>query len=110
MSGFNIKRIFQQIMIKTWLNVVFNPKLRKHTFSARSGKNSAKRFFQVTMEQNTLFKKELYSLTGFDAKSHFLKRNGENLGKRGFECTIKQNTLFKKELYAICEFDAKRIF
>ena len=68
-------------------NAVFNPKLRKHTFhekvvfhewvwckvhfSARSGKNSATCFFQVTMEQNTLFKKELYSLSGLDAKSIF---------------------------------------
>ena len=87
MSGFNIKSIFQQEMMKTWQNAVFNPKLRKDTFQekvvfhewiwckahllARSGKNSAKRFFQVTMEQNTLFKKELYSLSGFDAKSIF---------------------------------------
>ena len=32
MSGFNVKRIFQQEMIKTLQNAVLNPKLKKHTF------------------------------------------------------------------------------
>ena len=35
MSGFNIKSIFQQEMMKTWQNAVFNPKLRKDTFQEK---------------------------------------------------------------------------
>ena len=35
MSGFNVKRIFQQEMMKTLLNAVLNPKLKKHTLQEK---------------------------------------------------------------------------
>ena len=36
MSGFNIKHIFQQVMMKTLQNAVFNTKMRKHTFQEKA--------------------------------------------------------------------------
>ena len=38
----------------------------------RNGGNLAKRGFQPTMEQNTDFEKDLYSMRGFNAKRKFL--------------------------------------
>ena len=35
MAGFNIKRIFQQEMMKTWQNAFSNPKLTKDTFQEK---------------------------------------------------------------------------
>ena len=37
----------------------------------RNGVNLAKRGFQPTMEQDTVFEKDLYSMSGFDAKPIF---------------------------------------
>ena len=45
----------------------------KTHFSARICEHLAKRCFQVTMAQNTVFKKELYCMSGFDAKHIFLQ-------------------------------------
>ena len=61
----------------------------------RNGVNLAKRGFQPTMEQDTVFEKDLYSMSGFDAKTHFSARIGGNLTKSCFQLTIAQNTLFK---------------
>ena len=38
----------------------------------RNGVNLAKRGFQPTMEQDTVFEKDLYSKSGFNAKRNFL--------------------------------------
>ena len=38
----------------------------------RNGEKLAKRGFQPTMQQNTVFEKDLYSMRGFDAKRTFL--------------------------------------
>ena len=74
MSGFNIKHIFQQEMMKTLHNGVFNPKLRKHTFQEKlffmSGFD-AKRIFQpevVNIRLNASFKSQ-WSKTPFLRKS-----------------------------------------
>ena len=69
-------------------------------FSARNGENFAKRVSESTTEENTVFKKELYSMRKF---------NAFNL-KRCFQPKIKQNTLFNEELYFMNEFDARHIF
>ena len=38
----------------------------------RNGVNLAKRGFQPTIEQDTVFEKDLYSMSGFNAKRNFL--------------------------------------
>ena len=38
----------------------------------RNALNLAKRGFQPTMEQDTVFEKDLYSMSGFNAKRNFL--------------------------------------
>ena len=43
----------------------FNAKKR---FSARNGENLAKHGFETTTEQNTFFKKDLYSIREFNTK------------------------------------------
>ena len=43
----------------------------KTQFSARNGENLAKRSYEPTMEQDTVLKKDLYSMSVFDAKRIF---------------------------------------
>ena len=58
----------------------------------------AKRGFERTIKQNTLFKKELYVISGFDAKRIFQQKLVQNSEKRCFQPTIEQNTVLKEEL------------
>ena len=44
---------------------------KKTHFLARNGKNLAKRNFEPTMDKNTVIKKDLYFIIGFDAKRIF---------------------------------------
>ena len=46
-------------------------KFVKLIFSARNGENLAKRSYEPTMEQDTVLKKDLYSMSRFDAKRIF---------------------------------------
>ena len=62
------------------------------------------------MEQDTVLKKDLYSMSGFDAKRIFKGQMVKILKKRCFQPTMQQNTVFKRELYCMTGFDAKRIF
>ena len=70
----------------------------KHIFFTNIGENLAKRLFR--MEQNLLFKKEMYCMSGFIFFSAKILFSTPKLGK----------THFKKKMYFISVFHAKRIF
>ena len=52
--------------------------------------------FSSHNKKKTVFNKELYSMSGFDAKPLSLARNCQHLAKHCFQPKIEQNTLFKK--------------
>ena len=65
-------------------------------------KNLAKRCFHLKINENIVLRKELYSISGFDAKRFFLRRIRKNLGKCCFQAKMEQNIVFKKEFKKEC--------
>ena len=61
------------------------------------------------MEQNTVFKKELYCMTGFDAKRIF-QREMVKTWQNALTNPQWSKTQFSREFYSMTGFDAKPIF
>ena len=83
--------------------------LKSH-FLARNNTVLAKCCFKLKIEQNPVFKKELYSMGGFNGKRFCQKEMVKNWATRCFQPKKKQNTVLKKDVYFMSGFNAKLIF
>ena len=83
----------------------------KICISARVGKNVTKRCYQLTMAQNTVFKKELYFMTGFNAKPISQRELVKILRNAVFNPQWSKTQFSRKSYIAwLTGFDAKRKF